>query len=497
MRSDGFNATPLMSLLLLALIGMILPTEMAMGQGGVPGNSLEVLTRLEDALSRQDIDLRLRTSRGQTVGERMTIDYGASLRFGIAGINDTFGSSSTLLQYEANLYLAANIDGGHNFFGNLRFLYNDYPNGDAFDGENSELLYPIGNRYWYEFDLRAAHLAETGERLPYNINTKVGRMFINWNTGAVFSNDAYALQILADWEKLEFAGFIGRTARSGMYDFDISRPNYDGYTNRHLFAARIDYEIATEFKPYISYFIQRDRNPEDEVRQTIFGPMNFDYNSQYLSFGSTGSIGPQLTYTLEVVRETGTTLSSPFIVPIIPVPQTKDSIDAWAGVFNMIYALRDKNLTNFSLTTAFGTGDPDRLTTSGTYAGNRTGTTDRAFNSLGYIYTGLAYAPDLANLGMVRIGASTALPIDSKRPDAMRVGSDFFFYNKLSLRSPTSGVSGNSHWIGFEMDLRLDWRITSDISANVRYGIFFPGNALADPFNKERHFIYAGVSYAF
>ena len=158
------------------------------------------------------------------------------------------------------------------------------------------------------------------------------------------------------------------------------------------------------------------------MRQTIFGPMNFDYNSQYLSFGSTGSIGPQLTYTLEVVRETGTTLSSPFILPIIPVPQTKDSIDAWAGVFNLIYALRDRNLTNFSLTTAFGTGDPDRLTTSGTYAGNRTGTTDRAFNSLGYIYTGLAYAPDLANLGMVRVGASTAIPIDSKRPDAASCG---------------------------------------------------------------------------
>ncbi len=497
MSLKALKANPLLGLLLMLIAGAMLPAESAMAQGGAPGNSLEVLTRLEDALSRQDIDLRLRASRGQTVGERMTVDYGASLRVGIAGINDAFGASSTLMQYEANLFVAANIDGGHNFFGNLRFLYNDYPNGDAFDGENSELLYPIGNRYWYEFDLRSAHLAETGQRLPYNINAKVGRMFINWNTGAVFSNDAYALQIQADWDKLEFSGFIGRTARSGMYDFDISRPNYDGYTNRHLFAARLDYEIATEFKPYVSYLIQRDRNPEDEVRQTIFGPMNFDYNSQYLSFGSTGSIGPQLTYTLEVIRETGTTLSSPFILPIIPVPQTKDSIDAWAGVFNLIYALRDPNLTNFSMTAAFGTGDPDRLTASGTYAGNRTGTTDRAFNRLGYIYTGLAYAPDLANLGMIRLGASTALPIDSKRPDALRIGSDFFFYNKLSLQSPTSGISGDSHWIGFEMDVRLDWRITSDVSANIRYGIFFPGNALAQPFDKERHFIYAGVSYAF
>ena len=484
-------------LVLLAIMAALVPAAVVHGQGGVPGNSLEVLTRLEDALSRQDIDLRLRTSRGQTVGERLTFDYGASLRFGVAGIDDAFGDTRTLLQYEANLYLSANLDGGHNFFGNLRFLYNDYPNGDAFDGDNSQLLYPIGNRYWYEFDLRAAHLAETGQRLPYNINARVGRMFLNWNTGAVFSNDAYALRLSADWERLEFVGLIGRTARSGMYDFDISRPNYDGYTNRHLYAARVDYEIATEFKPFVSYFIQRDHNPEDEELSSIFGPVTFDYNSQYFSFGATGSVGPQLTYSLEIVKEGGSTLSSPFVLPATAVPQTKDSIDAWAGVLNIIYALRDSNLTNFSFTGAFGTGDPDRLTTSGTYGGNRTGSTDRAFNSLGYIYTGLAYAPDLANLALFRLGASTAIPIEVKRPDALRVGADFFFYNKMDLASPTSGLSGDSHWIGFEMDLRLDWRITSDVSANIRYGIFFPGNGIAAPFDKERHFVYAGISYAF
>ncbi|MCH2153773.1 MAG: alginate export family protein [Phycisphaerales bacterium] len=482
---------------LIAIILTIVPADLAQAQGGLPGNSLEVLTRLEDELSRNDIEYRLRASRGQTVGERLTFDYGASLRFGIAGIDDAFGDTRTLLQYEADLFLAANLDGGHSFFGNLRFLYNDYPNGDSFDGNNSELLYPIGNRYWYEFDLRSAHQAETGERLPYNINAKVGRMFLNWNTGVVFSNDAYALQLSADWEGLEFMGLIGRTARSGMYDFDISRPNYDGYTNRHLFGFRLDYEVDPIFKPFVSYFIQRDHNPDDERQATIFGDTYYDYNSQYLSFGGSGTIGPQLTYSLEIVRETGSTLSSPFVPPIFPVPQTQDSIDAWAGVLNVIYAMRDKSLTNFSFTAAMGTGDPDRLSTSSTYGGNRSGTTDRAFNSLGYIYTGLAYAPDLANLAMFRVGASTAIPIDIKRPDALRIGADVFFYNKLDRGSATSGISGNSRWIGFEMDFRLDWRITSDVSANIRYGVFFPGSSISQPFNKERHFVYAGFSYAF
>ena len=133
---------PLKLLAVVTALIAFLPAQAALGQGGggVPGNSLEVLTRLEDQLSRNDIEYRLRTSRGQTVGERLTFDYGASLRFGVAGIDDAFGDTRTLLQYEANLYLAANLDGGHSFFGNLRLLYNDYPNGDSFDGDDSQLL---------------------------------------------------------------------------------------------------------------------------------------------------------------------------------------------------------------------------------------------------------------------------------------------------------------------------------------------------------------------
>ena len=68
-------------------------------------------------------------SETQSMTERLTLDFGASLRFGLASIDNAQGNSRTLRQYEANMYLVTKFDAGHTFFGNLRFLYNDWNNG--------------------------------------------------------------------------------------------------------------------------------------------------------------------------------------------------------------------------------------------------------------------------------------------------------------------------------------------------------------------------------
>ena len=113
------------------------------------------------------------------------------------------------------------------------------------------------------------------------------------------------------------------------------------------------------------------------------------------------------------MNETGSTLSSPFTLPFNPVPQTTDSIDAWAGVLNLAYTSSETTPTpGIDMSLAAGSGDDDRLTSAGTIGGNSPNTTDRSFNSLGYINTGLALAPQIANLMMLRVGGSTAIPLD-------------------------------------------------------------------------------------
>ncbi|MEE3001983.1 MAG: hypothetical protein VX908_04715, partial [Planctomycetota bacterium] len=136
--------------------------SVAHGQGGAveANRQLEVITRLEQELQDQDMAYRRQMADAQTVTERLTLDVGGSFRFGLASLDEATGSSRTLRQYETNLYLLSKFDGGHTFFGNLRFLYNDWNPGDSPDDDG--WLYPYGNRYWYELDTRALNMYQRG-----------------------------------------------------------------------------------------------------------------------------------------------------------------------------------------------------------------------------------------------------------------------------------------------------------------------------------------------
>jgi hypothetical protein len=245
----------------------------------------------------------------------------------------------------------------------------------------------------------------------------------------------------------------------------------------------------------VSYFIQRDHN-EDNVVLPFFGATQFKYDSEYLSFGTDGSIGNQFLYTLELCHESGTGYSTPSISPG-GVVQTQENIDAWAGILNMVYLLRDDQLTRIEATLGFGTGDGDRLSSSATIGGNGPGSPDNAFNSVGYVNTGLALAPSMTNLLMARVGASTGIPLNPKRPDDFRVGADFFIFGKTTSSAPISAGSTHNRFVGWECDLKLDWRITSDVSLNIRYGLFMPNGGNPGTIDQVRQFVYGGISYAF
>ena len=489
MRTNRANQKRLRMLLGIAACCMIgLLADPAVAQD----RETALLNRIEQQMLDAEIERRLADHRGQTFGEQLTLDYGASLRFGWAKLDGANYDPYGLRQYEANLYLQATASGGHRVFGNLRFLYNQY-----YDSTNSNngMLDPIGNRYWYQFDLADWQKQNQGAAGPIDFSIRAGRQFINWNTGLVWRNDLYGAKMRAAWEGFSIEGLAGVSARSGLYDFDVSRPNYDTDTNRHAFAIRADYEFSSWLKPWVSYFIQRDHN-DDSTVLPVFGLTQFEYDSYYLSFGANGSIGSQFLYGLETCWESGTGYSTPIISPT-GVAQTEEDIDSWAGILNMVYLLQDSNSSRIECTLGFGTGDDDRLSSSSTIGGNWPGSPDRAFNSLGYINTGLALAPSMTNLLMARVGANTAIPLDSGQPDDLRVGVDFFVFGKTTTRAPISAPSTNDRFVGWECDLKLDWRITSDVSFNFRYGLFVPNGGVPEPIDQVRQFVYGGISYAF
>ena len=50
-------------------------------------------------------------------------------------------------------------------------------------------------------------------------------------------------------------------------------------------------------------------------------------------------------------------------------------------------------------------------------------------------------------------------------------------------------------YLGFEPDLFVNWNALEDVIVTLRYGIFFPGEAIPD--RDPRQFFYAAVTYSF
>jgi hypothetical protein len=456
----------------------------------------DLVRRLQRQMLEFDQEFRLMVPTDQPISERAFIDYGGSVRFGFLGVDNSFGSTRILRQTEGIFYLRAELDGAHRFFGRLRLTYNDFNSGDSFDGDGDELDQPIGDRYWYQFDLRGAKLAESGEYIDHNLNIKVGRQFLEWGSGLTLSDGLYAALIDGEIGDLGIQGLVGLTPSSGTVDWDGSRPGFDRDTDRWFYGLGLEWRGIPTLTPYVSYLVQRDENDRN------FGVINgiptwFDYDSEYLIAGARGSIGSNIRYRAEVVYETGETLSNSFNILGQPVTQTSDDVKAWAGLIGFNYLFLDEHDTRIDVEFAGASGDDDRITATDTFGGNRRNTDDNSFNSLGYVDTGLALAPELANLLSLRVGISAASKRSVLRPDWLRAGITGFLFAKADQDAPASFPTTRDTFIGGELNMFVDWRITSDVRATVRYGVFFPGDAIPAGQDDPRHFIYGGVTYEF
>ncbi|HWE05192.1 MAG TPA: alginate export family protein, partial [Rhizomicrobium sp.] len=157
----------------------------------------------------------------------------------------------------------------------------------------------------------------------------------------------------------------------------------------------------------------------------------------------------------------------------------------------------DRRRTKFTAEGVLASGDKDRTVTAGTFGGNAPHTRDGAFNSLGVIYDGLAFTPPISNLMVLRVGAST-YPVPDGALRGLQVGADFFVLGKARIAAPIDEPTNNSRYLGCEPDVFINWQITDDVSFALRYGLFFPGEAIpSGDQDHVRQFLYAAVTYAF
>lgn len=473
--------------------------------GGLSASALaqgDAVQRLERSLRQAEVDYLLRANPALSIGERAMLEYGGLVNFAILAIDEVDQETHILRQTDVQLFAHLSIDGAHEFFGRLRFTYDDWNTGDDFDGRGDRLDQPLGDRWWYKFDLRRAIEASEGTSPDYNLTVKVGRQFVEFGSGIVLSDELYGVRVLGEIGPFEIEGLVGMTPSNSFIDFDSSRPDFDRNAERLFYGGKLAFTGIDGHKPYVFALAQEDDN-NDSLRTIgvagIATPTRFGYDSHYIGVGSTGTIVDRLLYTAEFVYQGGESLSTPIVLAPGPTlaTQTREDIEAWAAKFQLTYLVRGVNRTRLEFETLVASGDDDRLAdTSNTIFGNKSGSSDKSFNAFGFSKTGLAFAAPISNLLMFRAGAST-FPLPETKPfKNLQVGIDLFMFNKLDSDAPIDEGTSDDSYLGVEADVFVAWRITSDVALNVRYGIFVPGEAISVD-HDTRHFFYTGVSYSF
>lgn len=438
-------------------------------------------------------DYRLRTDTKLSLQERTQLDVGGSLSFTGLWVNDSSDNSTRLLQPEVVLYARASIDGAHQFFARARFVYRTFSDRDSFDGRGDRWIEPFPDRYWYEFDARKALAAYQGERVDWNLNLRIGRQFVNWGSGIALSETLYAVTPTIEFDRRwRLEGLAGITP-DHTTDFDTSRWDYDERTRRAFFGGRVVYTFEGGSELYAYGLSMVDYYNENRLRPplTPLGRTEFKYDSWYVGIGASGSIGINWTYDLEGIYQNGKSWSDP-----LRGAQRREDISAAAGKANLAYLFRDEGLSRVEAEVLFATGDSDRNSASSTSGGNLRGTSDHQFNALGYANTGLAFAPSLSNLVTLRLGGSTFPFRTSETFEGLQVGIDGLIFTKFNRQGPIDGLSTDRRFLGGEIDVFANWRLTSDLSMTARYGIFLPSAGTAGGKNA-RHFVLVGVTLGF
>jgi len=452
------------------------------------------LERFNRQLEQIHRHTRLQVDTQVPPGQRALVDYGALFTTSLWVIDDENQKTHVARQQELEGYMQISIDGVHELFLRGRSLYVDFNTGDSFDGHGDDWVEPTLERAYYSFDLKRYLAAYEGKSSENNLLLRAGRQLAHWANGLVLSRNIDGATVKVTLDKLDLDLVAGVTV-PGNTDIDSSRPGFDGDTHRGFYGGMLTYDTGTH-KPYVYYLSQRDYNP-DETLTTGAVTTRFDYDSWYLGCGSDGSFGDQWLYRLELAYEGGSGLSNSFdLTSGLPVPQTDEDISAFAADLQVDYLLQDSNNTRLTGHVLVATGDSDRLVATDAFGGNESGTTDHAFNAFGLIDTGLAFAPDVSNLVMLRAGASTFPMPNSRRFRRLQVGTNLFLFGKTDTDAPIDEQTNNSFYLGAEADVFLNWQITSDLSLPVRYGVFFPGSAIAAD-KDTRHFVFVGLVLAF
>jgi hypothetical protein len=317
-----------------------------------------------------------------------------------------------------------------------------------------------------------------------SLKTKIGRDLVNIGTGYAISLVLDHVQLQTEWRNFQTTFIVGKTPSSTL-NIDQSRPVAGG-SNRVFWIVEERYKGALH-EPFVYWAMQRDHSRESPVNLL----QNYQYDSTYVGFGSTGQIVPNLKYNTEWVFERGESYGNEKYM-------YRNEIYAWAFDHELTYLFTHPTQPRLSFEYMFASGDPTRYgSPTNADGGVERGFHDNSFVGFGFRDTGLSFAPRLSNIHIWRFGASFLPLPEVEFLKNLELGTNIFIYakNRTNAASSDPLATENSAYLGWETDYYMNYRITSDLAWTVRYGTFFPGAAFKE--QECRPFLLSGVTWSF
>ena len=516
--ASGLRSTPATSLARVLFCACIVAAVALRSDPGMaqqpPTTTFQYQQRALEEQLRPLIQPDLRTAEVQ---QRFQYDYGGMLRYTVQWFEDhgpprinpfTFGTpaplvtdfqgSRTLNDWDFRPWLSASLDGVHFAFirGQLDFL--QYGSGDSYT-RNSDWRGPFVDLGFYRLDLDEAGRVYHGQQVErWAADLSVGRQFLFLGRGTSFALVTDALSL--DWSYSNWSGLVFGSQSVRHYD-NIDR-TVAGFTrsDRAFFGAELEYQALDHHRPYAYVLVQRDRS--DESPRDPF--QEYDYDSEYWGLGIAGealfgeaelAVGiANLRYFGEIIIERGDSFPSGSVL-------SQEPIRSWAVDTGLVYYVDCPTRPRFLVQFARGSGDEHRRSANNTAGGNLAGTTDRGFLGFGFVNTGYSFAPLLSNLQFVRL-AGAFRPLEGCCPwrsSDLELGSSFFWYWRPEEDGGVSDLRVDMQgddFLGSEIDLFVNWRVSSDLYLLLNYAVFWPNDG-SFSLDRSRQFLTGNLTWLF
>ena len=311
-----------------------------------------------------------------------------------------------------------------------------------------------------------------------------GRDYYVFGTGLALAQTLDAVDISVNAGDWQVRALLGKFLGDWTNPIDNSTV-VENENHRCLWGFEARYKGFQDHEPFAYFFQTHDNNGIHTAGQ------DYAYDSRYLGIGSTGKfLLNDLRYSTEFVYEGGqsTAFNS----------TSKDEIQAFGLDAMLAVSLPDAASPAFygRIPVGHGRSGPAELFRAPSWATGRAPPTMPSTPSASAI-RGWPSPRDCPTCTSSSSGASF-FPLENVAFfRKMEVGTRSYLYVKDSTNGGLSDLSAgeSSNCAGFEQDVFVDYRITSDLSMTVRYGVFTPGTAFDS--REIRNAFLTGLVYSF